>query len=56
MSLGWYVRTVRQEDRPFIAIPVFTPSRMFRHSSVYVNARSGIGEARRPGGSRGGMP
>jgi 4,5-dihydroxyphthalate decarboxylase len=41
MSLGWYVRTVMQEDRPFIAIPVF-PSRMFRHSSVYVNAGSGI--------------
>jgi 4,5-dihydroxyphthalate decarboxylase len=41
MSLSWYVRTVTSEPRPFIAIPVF-PSRMFRHSSIYVHAKSGI--------------
>jgi 4,5-dihydroxyphthalate decarboxylase len=43
MSLGWYTRTVEQDPRPFIAIPVF-PSRMFRHSSIYVNTDSGISE------------
>lgn len=41
MSMGWYVRTVLAQPRPFIAIPVFV-SRMFRHSCIYVNAASGI--------------
>lgn len=41
MSLSWYTRTVFSEPRPFIALPVF-PSRMFRHSSIYVHAASGI--------------
>lgn len=41
MSLSWYTRTVFSEPRPFLAIPVF-PSRMFRHSSIYVHAGSGI--------------
>jgi 4,5-dihydroxyphthalate decarboxylase len=41
MSLSWYTRTVFSEPRPFIAIPVF-PSRMFRHSSIYVHVGSGI--------------
>jgi 4,5-dihydroxyphthalate decarboxylase len=41
MSLSWYTRTVFSDPRPFIAIPVF-PSRMFRHSSIYVHAGSGI--------------
>ena len=49
MSLSWYTRTVLAQQRPFIAIPVF-PSRMFRHSCVYVNADSGI---REPGDLRG---
>jgi 4,5-dihydroxyphthalate decarboxylase len=41
MSLSWYSRTVTSSPRPFIAIPVF-PSRMFRHSSIYVHTGSGI--------------
>jgi 4,5-dihydroxyphthalate decarboxylase len=41
MSLSWYSRTVMSNPRPFTAIPVF-PSRMFRHSSIYVHAGSGI--------------
>jgi 4,5-dihydroxyphthalate decarboxylase len=41
MSLSWYSRTVTSNPRPFIAIPVF-PSRMFRHSSIYVHGGSGI--------------
>jgi 4,5-dihydroxyphthalate decarboxylase len=41
MSLSSYVMTLATEDPPFIAIPVF-PSRTFRHSCIFVNARSGI--------------
>ena len=41
MSLSSYVLSLFGEDRPFVAIPVF-PSRVFRHGSVYVSARSGI--------------
>lgn len=43
MSLSTYVMTLGEdpEDSPFVAIPVF-PSRAFRHSGIYVNARSGI--------------
>jgi 4,5-dihydroxyphthalate decarboxylase len=55
MSLSWYTRTLFHEPRPFIAIPVF-PSRMFRHSSIYVNARSGINEPRDLIGKRIGCP
>ena len=55
MSLSWYTRTVLSKERPFIAIPVF-PSRMFRHSCVYVNASSGISEAHDLVGKRVGCP
>src|SRR5580698_396424 len=41
MSLSWYTRTLTMEPRPFVALPVF-PSRMFRHSSIYVNTNCGI--------------
>ena len=40
MSLSTYLLT-RLADGPFVAIPVF-PSRMFRHSGVYVNTAAGI--------------
>ena len=55
MSLSWYTRTVFAEQRPFIALPVF-PSRMFRHSCVYVNAHSGITSAKDLIGRRIGCP
>ncbi len=41
LSMSSYLVSLQQPDRPFIAIPVF-PSRFFRHSSIYVNANSGI--------------
>lgn len=55
MSLSWYTRTLAFEQPPFIAIPVF-PSRMFRHSSIYVNTHSGIGKPEDLIGKRVGVP
>ncbi len=55
MSLSWYVRTVPLTPRPFVAIPVF-PSRMFRHSSIYINTRSGIKSPSDLAGKRVGCP
>lgn len=55
MSLSWYTRLVAHERRPFTAIPVF-PSRMFRHSSIYVNVHSGIETPADLMGSRVGCP
>jgi 4,5-dihydroxyphthalate decarboxylase len=40
LSLCSYLLTL-QRDAPFVAIPAF-PSRMFRHSGIYINSRSGI--------------
>src|SRR5258707_332200 len=42
MSLGSYVASL-ERDRRFVALPVY-PSRMFRHSAVYVHTGSGITE------------
>jgi 4,5-dihydroxyphthalate decarboxylase len=41
MSLSNYMIALGKEDRRFIAIPVF-PSRVFRHSYIWVNSRAGI--------------
>lgn len=41
MSLSSYVASLSKQPAPFVALPVFT-SRMFRHSSVYVNSAVGI--------------
>jgi 4,5-dihydroxyphthalate decarboxylase len=42
LSLSSYVISL-ELGKPFIAVPVF-PSRMFRHSGIYVNSDSGIAE------------
>jgi 4,5-dihydroxyphthalate decarboxylase len=55
MSLSSYTVSLFREPRPFVAIPVF-PSRMFRHSSIYVNAAAGIREPRDLAGRRIGNP
>lgn len=41
MSLSSYLISCFYEPRPFVAIPVF-PSRVFRHSAIFVNADAGI--------------
>jgi len=45
MSLSSYCVTLTKPERPFIALPIF-PSRFFRHSCIYVNANSGIKQAK----------
>ena len=55
MSLSSYSVSLFKEPRPFVAIPVF-PSRFFRHSCIYVNANSGIRQAKDLTGKRVGNP
>ena len=55
MSLSSYCVSLMRETKPFIAIPVF-PSRMFRHSSIYVSEAAGIREPRDLVGKRVGNP
>jgi 4,5-dihydroxyphthalate decarboxylase len=55
MSLSSYAVSLMQDDPPFIAIPVF-PSRFFRHSGIFVSAKSGISEPRQLAGKRIGTP
>ena len=55
MSLSSYSVSLFKEPKRFIAIPVF-PSRFFRHSCIYVNADSGIKEAKDLIGKRIGVP
>jgi len=55
MSLSSYVMSLCRPDPPFVAIPIF-PSRVFRHSSVYVNDSSGIQQPRDLAGRTVGIP
>ncbi|HJT86677.1 MAG TPA: hypothetical protein VJ732_02450, partial [Bryobacteraceae bacterium] len=55
MSLSSYTLSLFRENPPFIAIPVF-PSRMFRHSCIYVHSGSGIREPKDLAGKRIGNP
>ncbi len=55
MSLSSYSVSRSKPEQPFVAIPVF-PSRFFRHSCIYVNAKSGIREPKDLIGRRVGNP
>jgi 4,5-dihydroxyphthalate decarboxylase len=55
MSLSSYTLSLFRESPPFIAIPVF-PSRMFRHSCIYIHAGSEIREPKDLIGKRVGSP
>ena len=55
MSLSSYAVSLMRDEPPFIAIPVF-PSRFFRHSCIFVSARSGIREPKDLAGKRIGTP
>jgi 4,5-dihydroxyphthalate decarboxylase len=55
MSLSSYVASLNSQDPPFIAIPAF-PSRYFRHSCIFVAAKSGIRKPEDLKGRRVGVP
>jgi 4,5-dihydroxyphthalate decarboxylase len=55
MSLSSYTVSLHRDPQLFIAIPVF-PSRMFRHSSIYVSTKAGIREPKDLIGKRIGNP
>jgi 4,5-dihydroxyphthalate decarboxylase len=55
MSLSSYTVSLHRDPQPFIAIPIF-PSRFFRHSSIFVSAKSGIREPKDLAGKRIGTP
>ena len=55
MSMSSYTVSLHRDRQPFIAIPAF-PSRFFRHSSIYVSAKSGIREPQDLIGRRIGTP
>ena len=55
MSLSSYVASLNRNDPPFIAIPAF-PSRFFRHSCIFVSAKSGIERPQDLKGKRVGVP
>src|SRR5262245_37431981 len=54
-SFGKYISMVSQGDDRLVAIPVF-PSRVFRHSGIYVRTDSGVTEAAQLAGKRIGLP
>ena len=55
MSLSSYCASLHSENPPFIAIPVF-PSRFFRHSCIFVSAKSGVTRPEQLKGKRIGVP
>ena len=55
MSLSSYCLSLMRDAPAFVAIPVF-PSRFFRHSCVFVSAKSGIREPKQLAGRRIGVP
>ncbi len=55
MSASEFVSRAGTGDNPFVAIPVF-PSRVFRHSYIFINTRSGIRTPKDLEGRRVGLP
>jgi 4,5-dihydroxyphthalate decarboxylase len=55
MSMSSYMVSLHRDPQPFIAIPVF-PSRFFRHSSIFISAKSGIREPKELAGRKIGTP
>jgi len=55
LSFGKYISLISQGNAPMVAIPVF-PSRVHRHSAIYVRSDRGIGSAKDLEGRAVGIP
>ncbi len=55
VSFAKMVALAAQDDSRFVALPVF-PSRVFRHSSIYVRSEGGISRPEQLAGKRVGVP
>ena len=55
LSMSSYLVSVARGKNDYVAIPVF-PSRMFRHSAIYVNSRAGVSQASELAGKKMGVP
>jgi 4,5-dihydroxyphthalate decarboxylase len=55
MSMSSYAVSLHRDPQPFIAIPVY-PSRFFRHSCIFISAKSGIREPKDLVGKKFGTP
>ena len=55
MSMGRYVSILSSGNCPFVALPVF-PSRMFRHSSIYIRTDGSVKQPSDLKGKRIGIP
>lgn len=55
VSFGKIVALAAQDDPRFVPLPIF-PSRVFRHSSIYVRSDGGIGQPEQLAGRRVGVP
>lgn len=55
LSMSSYLISVARGENAYVAIPVF-PSRLFRHSAIYVNRASGITEPSHLAGRTMGVP
>ena len=55
LSASEFVSLFGRGNCPFVALPVF-PSRIFRHGFIFINAASGIAEAKQLEGRRVGVP
>jgi 4,5-dihydroxyphthalate decarboxylase len=55
MAFGKLITLISHEDKSVVAIPVF-PSRVFRHSSIYVRSDAGITRPEQLAGKRIGVP
>jgi 4,5-dihydroxyphthalate decarboxylase len=55
LSLSSFMISMSKPEKPFVAIPIF-PSRFFRHSCIYVNAKSGIKDPKDLIGKKVGTP
>lgn len=55
LSMSSYLISISRGESPYVAVPVF-PSRLFRHSAIYLNSAAGITDPSQLRGKRMGVP